>query len=116
VSDDKKDERFMRDVVAAATHAEILASRVQAPGEASEFMPPRSPEARGGRANARDGARLAAAAREVLMNLEAARLRLSSYVVQGDPQALEEDRRLERRIREVASWLRSIERGEEQER
>jgi hypothetical protein len=50
------------------------------------------------------------------MNLEAARLRLSSYVVQGDPQALEEDRRLERRIREVASWLRSIERGEEQER
>jgi hypothetical protein len=116
VSGDKKDERFMRDVVAAPTHAEILASRVQAPGEAHEFMPPRAPEGRGGWANAGDEARLAAAARKVLMNLEAARLRLARYVVQGDPQALEKDRRLERRIREVASWLRSIERGEEQER
>jgi len=42
--------------------------------------------------------------------LEAARLRLSEGVMRGKPEALEEDRRHEGRIRELAHWLMSIER------
>jgi hypothetical protein len=51
--------------------------------------------------------------REVLVNLEAARQRLSRYVAKGDLWALEEQRRIERRMRETASWLGSIDRGTE---
>jgi hypothetical protein len=51
--------------------------------------------------------------REVLVNLEAARQRLSRYVAKGDLWALEEQRRIERRMRETASWLRSIDRETE---
>ena len=59
--------------------------------------------------------------REVLVNLEAAHQRLASYVAKGDLWALEEQRRIERRMRETASWLKSIDqetetvRGLEQE-
>jgi hypothetical protein len=49
-------------------------------------------------------------AREVLLNLEAARMRLSIYDTNNDPWVLEEKERLERRIREITSWLRSIDR------
>ncbi len=44
-------------------------------------------------------------AREELMELEAARLRLSGEVMKGNTEALEEDRRLERRVRELANQL-----------
>ncbi len=40
--------------------------------------------------------------REELEELEAARLRLSEAVMKGDEKALEEDERLELRIRELA--------------
>lgn len=40
--------------------------------------------------------------REELEELEAARLRLSEDVMKGSAEALEEDRRLELRIRELA--------------
>lgn len=49
-------------------------------------------------------------AREVLMNLEAARQRLSIYDTNNDPWVLKEEERLERRIGEINSWLRSIDR------
>ncbi len=42
-------------------------------------------------------------AREEVLKLEAARLRLSEKVMKGDTEALEEDRRLEQRIRELAN-------------
>jgi hypothetical protein len=42
-------------------------------------------------------------AREEVLKLESARLRLSEKVMKGDAEALEEDRRLERRIRELAN-------------
>jgi hypothetical protein len=47
------------------------------------------------------------------MELEAARLRLSGKVMKGDEEAFEEDRRLERRIRELANHLTP---GQEDER
>ncbi len=43
--------------------------------------------------------------REELMELEAARLRLSEDVMKGTKEAIEEDRRLERRVRELANQL-----------
>jgi hypothetical protein len=39
---------------------------------------------------------------EEALRLEARRLRLSEAVMKGDEKALEEDRRLEKRIRELA--------------
>ncbi len=51
-------------------------------------------------------------AREVLKKLEAARLRLSIYDTNNDPWVLEEEERLERRIGEITSWLRSTARTE----
>jgi hypothetical protein len=42
-------------------------------------------------------------AREEVLKLESARLRLSEKVMKGDAEALEDDRRLERRIRELAN-------------
>lgn len=55
---------------------------------------------------------------EELEELEAARLRLSEAVMKGDEKALEEDERLELRIRELAhrlteNHLKSVE-GEEE--
>ena len=47
---------------------------------------------------------------EEIEKLEAARLQLSEDVMRGKPEALEEDRRHERRIRELAHWLMSVER------
>ncbi len=47
-------------------------------------------------------------AREELMNLEAARLRLSEKVMKGNAEALEEDRRFEQRIRELANQLNPL--------
>ena len=44
-------------------------------------------------------------AREEVLKLESARLRLSEKVMKGDAEALEEDRRLERRLRELANQL-----------
>ena len=41
-------------------------------------------------------------ARREVKRLEAERLRLASQVMGGDPAAVAEDRRLERRIRELA--------------
>ena len=41
--------------------------------------------------------------REEVLKLEAARLRLSEDVMKGDAKALEEDQRLEGRIRELAN-------------
>ncbi len=55
-------------------------------------------------------------AREELMELEAARLRLSEEVMKGNTEALEEDRRLEQRIRELANQLASPGQEEEGER
>ncbi len=48
--------------------------------------------------------------RQEIEKLEAARLRLSEDVMRGKPEALEEDRRHEGRIRELAHWLMSVER------
>ena len=44
-------------------------------------------------------------AQEVLLNLEAARLRLSIHNTNDDPWVLKEEERLERRIGEMTSWL-----------
>ncbi len=49
-------------------------------------------------------------AREELEELEATRLRISGAVMRGNPGALEEDRRLEEPIRELAHWLVSAQR------
>ena len=38
-------------------------------------------------------------------SLDAARVALSVEVMQGRPEAIEEDRQLEERIRELAQWL-----------
>ncbi len=48
--------------------------------------------------------------RKELEELEATRLRLSGAVMHGDPEALEEDRRLEERIREIAHQLMTLSR------
>ena len=47
-------------------------------------------------------------AREELLAIEERRLQLSERVMLGDAQALEEDRRLEERLRELASWLMRV--------
>ena len=47
-------------------------------------------------------------AREELLAIEERRLQLSESVMLGDAQALEEDRRLEERLRELASWLMRV--------
>ena len=47
-------------------------------------------------------------AREELLAIEERRLQLSERVMLGDAQALEEDRRLEVRLRELASWLMRV--------
>ena len=48
-------------------------------------------------------------AREELMSIEERRLRLSERVMRGRAEALEEDQRLEARLRELAHWLMSVE-------
>ncbi len=55
-------------------------------------------------------------AREEVEELEAARLRLSGDVMRGDPRALGEDRRLERRLRDLSRWITETEQGEADER
>ena len=55
-------------------------------------------------------------AREELMSIEERRLGLSERVMRGEPEALNEDRRLEARLRELAHWLMRVERQEEDER
>src|SRR5215207_1303294 len=52
--------------------------------------------------------RLKQDAREELLAIEERRLQLSERVMLGDAQALEEDRRLEERLRELASWLMRV--------
>jgi len=52
-------------------------------------------------------------AREEVEELEASRLRLSGDVMRGDPEALNEDRRLERRLWELT---RLIMRAEQEEK
>ena len=47
-------------------------------------------------------------AREELLAIEERRLQQSERVMLGDAQALEEDRRLEERLRELASWLMRV--------
>jgi hypothetical protein len=50
------------------------------------------------------------------MSIEERRLGLSERVMRGEPEALNEDRRLEARLRELAHWLMRVERQEEDER
>jgi hypothetical protein len=47
--------------------------------------------------------------REAILRLEEARLRIAPDVMGGKPGTLEEDERLERRIRELAQRLKSSE-------
>ena len=47
-------------------------------------------------------------AREELLAIEERRLQLSERVMLGDAEALEEDRRLEDRLRELADWLMRV--------
>ena len=47
-------------------------------------------------------------AQEEVLAIEERRLELSERVMLGDAQALEEDRRLEVRLREVAAWLMRV--------
>jgi len=47
-------------------------------------------------------------AQEELLSIEERRLQLSERVMRGDAQALEEDRRLEVRLRELAAWLMHV--------
>ena len=47
-------------------------------------------------------------AREELMCIEERRLQLSERVMRGDAQALEEDRRLKVRLRELAALLMRV--------
>jgi hypothetical protein len=52
--------------------------------------------------------------REEIAQLEAERVRLSGDVMEGRPEALEEDERLRQRIVELGHWLLEAEReGEE---
>jgi hypothetical protein len=55
-------------------------------------------------------------ARAEIQELEAARLRLTDADMKGDPKALDEDRRLERRLRDLSRLIMRAERGEEEER
>ncbi len=50
-------------------------------------------------------------AREEIAQLEAERVRLSTDVMEGKPEALEEDERLRQRIGELGRWLLEIEKG-----
>ena len=54
-------------------------------------------------------------ARDEIEDLEAARLRLSDAVMKGDRKALDEDRRLERRLRDLSRLIMLAEQGEEEE-
>jgi len=47
------------------------------------------------------------------MCIEERRLQLSERVMRGDAQALEEDRRLEVRLRELAAWLMRVQQQSE---
>jgi len=47
-------------------------------------------------------------AQEEVLAIEERRLELSERVMLGDAQALEEDRRLEVRLRELAAWLMRV--------
>ena len=47
-------------------------------------------------------------AREEVLAIEERRLQLSERVMLGDAEALEEDRRLEERLRELAAWLMRV--------
>jgi hypothetical protein len=52
-------------------------------------------------------------AREEVLAIEQRRLQLSERVMLGDAQALEEDRRLEERLRELAAWLMRVQQQSE---
>lgn len=52
-------------------------------------------------------------ARKEVEELEAIRLRLSGEVMKGDRKALEEDRRLERRLRDLTRWIMRVEQDTE---
>jgi hypothetical protein len=52
-------------------------------------------------------------ARVEVLSIEERRVRLSERVMRGDAEALEEDRRLEQRLRELANWLMSVEQQDE---
>ena len=54
-------------------------------------------------------------AREEIEELEAARVRLASGVIRGDPKAVNEDRRLERRLRDLSRLIMRAEWDEENE-
>ena len=54
-------------------------------------------------------------ARREILRLEEVRLRLAPEVMGGAPAAVEEDRRLEKRIRELASTERETERETERQ-
>jgi seryl-tRNA synthetase len=54
--------------------------------------------------------------RKEVEELEAARLRLSGNVIRGDPKALDEDRQLERHLRDLARWITEAEQGDADER
>ena len=47
-------------------------------------------------------------AREEVLSIEERRLQLSERVMLGDAQALEEDRNLEVRLRDLAAWLMRV--------
>jgi len=47
-------------------------------------------------------------AQEEVLAIEERRLELSERVMLGDAEALEEDRRLEVRLRELAAWLMRV--------
>jgi hypothetical protein len=53
--------------------------------------------------------------REEIAQLEAERLHLSSDVMEGRPEALEEDERLRQRIVELEHWLLEAEKEVDQE-
>ena len=53
-------------------------------------------------------------AREELMSIEERRLHLSERVMRGEAEALEEDQRLEARLRQLAYWLMSVEQQDEE--
>jgi hypothetical protein len=55
-------------------------------------------------------------AREEIEEVEAARLRLSDAVVRGDHEARNEDRQLERRLRDLSRLIMRSEQDEEDER
>jgi len=52
-------------------------------------------------------------AREEVLSIEQRRLQLSERVMLGDAQALEEDRSLEERLRELAAWLMRVQQQSE---